>query len=154
MSESKEIKLKGKQEVTAQAEQTTPGVVFTPLVDIFETEKAITLLADLPGVTADRLNIDLRDDIITITGDIRPEEGGDEEDLLVEYETGRYYRQFTLDEEDLLVEYETGRYYRQFTLSEVIDQNRIDANLADGVLRLTLPKVEKATPRRIAIKAG
>ena len=121
MSESKEIKLKGKQEVTAQAEQTTPGVVFTPLVDIFETEKAITLLADLPGVTADRLNIDLRDDVITITGDIRPEEGGDEEDLLIEYETGRYYR--------------------QFTLSEVIDQNRIDANLADGVLRLTLPKV-------------
>jgi HSP20 family molecular chaperone IbpA len=134
MSESKEIKLKGKQEVTAQAEQTTPGVVFTPLVDIFETEKAITLLADLPGVTADRLNIDLRDDIITITGDIRPEEGRDEEDLLVEYETGRYYR--------------------QFTLSEVIDQNKIDANLSDGVLRLTLPKVEKATPRRIAIKAG
>jgi HSP20 family molecular chaperone IbpA len=134
MSESKEIKLKGKQEVTAQAEQTTPGVVFTPLVDIFETEKTITLLADLPGVKADRLNIDLRDDVITIIGDISPEEGKDEEDLAVEYETGRYYR--------------------QFTLSEVIDQNKIDAKLTDGVLRLTLPKVEKATPRKIAIKAA
>jgi HSP20 family molecular chaperone IbpA len=134
MSESKEIKLKGKQEVTAQAEQTTPGVVFTPLVDIFETEKTITLLADLPGVKADRLNIDLRDNVITIIGDISPAEGKDEEDLVVEYETGRYYR--------------------QFTLSEVVDQNKIDAKLADGVLRLTLPKVEKATPRKIAIKAA
>jgi HSP20 family protein len=134
MSESKEIKLKGKQEVTAQAEQTTPGVVFTPLVDIFETEKTITLLADLPGVKADRLNIDLRDNVITIIGDISPVEGKDEEDLVVEYETGRYYR--------------------QFTLSEVVDQNKIDAKLADGVLRLTLPKVEKATPRKIAIKAA
>jgi HSP20 family protein len=134
MSDSKEIKLKGKQEVTAQAEQTTPGAVFTPLVDIFETEKSITLLADLPGVKSDRLSIDLRDDVITITADISPEEGKDEEDILVEYETGRYYR--------------------QFTLSEVIDQNRIDAKLADGVLRLTLPKVEKATPRRITIKAA
>ena len=134
MSESKEIKLKGKQEVTTQAEQTTPGVVFTPLVDIFETERTITLLADLPGVKADRLNIDLRDNVITIIGDISPEEGKDEEDLVVEYETGRYYR--------------------QFTLSEVIDQNKIDAKLADGVLRLTLPKVEKATPRKIAIKAA
>jgi HSP20 family protein len=134
MSESKEIKLKGKQEVTAQAEQTTPGVVFTPLVDIFETEKTITLLADLPGVKTDRLNIDLRDNVITIIGDISPAEGKDEEDLVVEYETGRYYR--------------------QFTLSEVIDQNKIDAKLTDGVLRLTLPKVEKATPRKIAIKAA
>lgn len=134
MSESKEIKLKGKQEVTAQAEQTTPGVVFTPLVDIFETEKTITLLADLPGVKTDRLNIDLRDNVITIIGDISPAEGKDEEDLVVEYETGRYYR--------------------QFTLSEVIDQNKIDAKLTDGVLRLTLPKVEKATPRKIAIKVA
>ena len=109
-------------------------MVFTPLVDIFETERTITLLADLPGVKADRLNIDLRDDVITIIGDISPAEGKDEEDLVVEYETGRYYR--------------------QFTLSEVIDQNKIDAKLADGVLRLTLPKVEKATPRKIAIKAA
>jgi HSP20 family molecular chaperone IbpA len=134
MTDSKEIKVKEKQEVSAPAEQTTPGAVFTPEVDIFETEKAITLLADIPGVKPDKLNIDLRDNILTITGDVDP--------------VGK------ADEEDVIIEYDTGRFYRQFTLSEVIDQNKIDAKLADGVLRLSLPKVAKATPRKIAIKTG
>jgi HSP20 family protein len=134
MAESKDIKVREKQELTTPAEQTTTGAVFTPQVDIFETEKELTLLADMPGVKADKLNIDLRESILTITGDIEPVESASEEDVLIEYETGRFYR--------------------QFTLSEVIDQNRIDAKLGDGVLRLTLPKVEKATPRKIAIKAA
>lgn len=133
MADSKDIKVKEKQELTTPAEQTTPGAVFTPQVDIFETEKEITLLADIPGVKSEKLNIDLRDNILTITGDIEA--------------VG------SVAEEGVLIEYDTGRFYRQFTLSEVIDQNKIDAKLGDGVLRLTLPKVEKATPRRIAIKA-
>jgi len=134
MTDSKEIKVKEKQEVSAPAEQTTPGVVFTPEVDIFETEKAITLLADIPGVKPDKLNIDLRDNVLTITGDVDP--------------AGK------AGEEDVIIEYDTGRFYRQFTLSEVIDQNKINAKLADGVLRLNLPKVAKAAPRKIAIKTG
>ncbi len=134
MTESKEIKVKEKQEVTTPAEQTVEGLVFTPEVDIFETEKAITLLADIPGVTPENLNIDLRDNVLTMTGDVECQEAAGEEHLVMEYETGRYYR--------------------QFTLSEVIDQSKIDAKLTHGVLRLTLPKVEKATPRKIAIKAA
>ena len=134
MADSKDIKVREKQELTTPAEQTKPGTVFTPQVDIFETEKEITLLADIPGVKSEKLNIDLRDDILTITGDVDPVESAAEEDVLIEYETGRFYR--------------------QFTLSEVIDQNKIDAKLGDGVLRLTLPKVEKATPRKIAIKSA
>jgi len=134
MTDSKEIKVREKQELTSPAEQTTPGMVFTPQVDIFETDKEITLLADIPGVKSDKLNIDLRDNILTITGDVEPVEASREEDVLIEYETGRFYR--------------------QFTLSEVIYQNKIDAKLGEGVLRLTLPKVEKAAPRRIAIKAA
>jgi HSP20 family protein len=134
MAETKEIQAKEKQEVSVPAEQTKPGPVFTPAVDIFETEKEITLLADLPGVGSDDLNIDLRDNVLTLTGDVSPWEGAEEEDLLIEYEIGRYFR--------------------QFTLSEVIDQDKIDAQLNDGVLRLTLPKVEKATPRKISVKAG
>jgi len=134
MTDSKEIKVREKQELTSPAEQTTPGIVFSPQVDIFETDKEITLLADIPGVKSEMLNIDLRDNILTITGDIEPAGSSNEENVLIEFDTGRFYR--------------------QFTLSEVIDQNKIDAKLGDGVLRLRLPKVEKATPRRIAIKAA
>lgn len=134
MAESKELKVRQKQEVSAPAEQTVPGPVFTPEVDIFETEKALTLLADIPGVKPEKLTIDLRENVLSITGDVDPVQAPEEEAIVVEYETGRFFR--------------------QFTLSEVIDQNKIDARLKDGVLRLTLPKVEKATPRRISIKAA
>jgi HSP20 family molecular chaperone IbpA len=132
--DSKEIQVKPKQELTSPAEQTRPGLVFTPNVDIFETDHEITLLADMPGVTADNLTIDLRDNILTLTGEVAPVEEANEEDILIEYETGKYHR--------------------QFNLSSVIDQSKIDAKLNDGVLRLSLPKVEKATPRRIEVKTG
>ena len=131
---TKELQAKEKMEAALPAEQTKPGKVFTPAVDIYETEKEITLLADLPGVKTEHLTIGLSDDVLTLTGEVKPLEGPDEEDILIEYEVGNYYR--------------------QFTLSELIDQNKIDAKLSDGVLRLTLPKVEKASPRKITIKAG
>ena len=134
MSESKEMKVIEKQALASPAEQTKPGPVFTPNVDIFETEKAITLLVDMPAVKVEELNVDLRDDTLTLTGDVLPNVGTPGEKVYMEYETGRYYR--------------------QFSLSEVIAQEKIDAKLSDGVLRLTLPKVEKATPRRIAVQAG
>jgi HSP20 family protein len=131
---SKELKIRGKQEVATPAEQTRPGVIFSPNVDIFETDQHLTLLADLPGVISEKLSIDLRDNILTLSGDVEPYASADEKELLVEYEIGKYYR--------------------QFTLSEIIDQNRIEAQLKDGVLRLTLPKVEKAAPRSIKVSAG
>jgi HSP20 family molecular chaperone IbpA len=133
-NQSKELKVREKQEVTSPAEQTTPGLVFTPAVDIFETEKEITLLADMPGVKAKDLTIDLRDNTLTLSADIASIDASDEENILREYETGRYYR--------------------QFTLGEMINQENIDAKLNDGVLRLTLPKVEKATPKKINVKTG
>ena len=132
--QSKELKVRDKQEMTSPAEQTTPGLVFTPAVDIFETEKEITLLADMPGVKADDLTIDLRDNTLTLSADTAPVDNTDENEILVEYETGRYYR--------------------QFTLGELVNQENIDAKLNDGVLRLSLPKVEKATPKKIAVKTG
>ena len=134
MSDTKELKAIEKQALASPTEQIKPGPVFTPNVDIFETEKAITLLEDMPGVKADALNVDLRDDTLTLTGDVLPNVGTPGEKVYVEYETGRFYR--------------------QFSLSEVIVQEKIDAKLSDGVLRLTLPKVEKVTPRRIAVQAG
>jgi HSP20 family molecular chaperone IbpA len=133
-AESKALQAKDKQEVTSPAEQTRPGRIFTPVVDIFETEQELTLLADMPGVNSENLDIDLRDNTLTLTGDV---ESAD-----------------TKGQEVLLSEYETGSYYRQFTLSEMIDQEKIDAKLTDGVLRLTLPKVEKATPKKIEVKVS
>jgi len=131
-SKAKEIQVKPKQEVTSPAEQTTPGVVFTPSVDIFENDRELTLLADLPGVTAENLTIDLRENTLTLTGEVEPFERANEEDILIEYEIGKFYR--------------------QFSLSNVIDQSKINANLTDGVLRLTLPKVEEAKPRKIEVR--
>jgi HSP20 family protein len=131
-SKAKEIQVKPKQEVTSPAEQTKPGVVFTPSVDIFETDRELTLLADLPGVTAENLTIDLRENTLTLTGEVEPLERANKEDILIEYEVGKYYR--------------------QFSLSNVIDQSKIDANLTNGVLRLRLPKVEEAKPRRIEVR--
>lgn len=130
----KELQAKQKTEVAESAEQTRPGAVFVPAVDIFESEKDITLLADMPGVKSENLKIDLEDNVLTMSGDVEPFEGSDEKDIFIEYEVGKYYRQFTLSEE--------------------IDQNKIDARLDNGVLRLVLPKSEKAVPKRIAVKAA
>ncbi|OQX26139.1 MAG: heat-shock protein Hsp20 [Desulfobacteraceae bacterium IS3] len=131
---SNSLQAKEKQELAASGEQIKPGPVFIPAADIFETDKAIVLLADIPGVKTKDLNIDLRDNTLTLEGEIMPFEGADESAVLTEYNVGKYFR--------------------QFTLSEVIDQSKIDAKLTDGVLRLTLPKVGKATPRKIAVTAG
>jgi len=133
-TQSKELKIRGKQEVASPAEQTTPGLIFTPAVDIFETEKEITLLADMPGVKADDLTIDIRENTLTLSADIAAVDNTDEKEILVEYEIGRFYR--------------------QFTLGELINQENIDAKLNDGVLRLSLPKVERATPKKITVKTG
>lgn len=133
-AEAKELKLKEKHEVAVPGEQTRPGVVYTPDVDIFESDKEITMLADMPGVTTENLSIDLRDDVLTLTGGT----GSDEQS----------------SEKPIIIEYGVGTYHRQFTLSELIDQARITAELKDGVLRLVLPKVEKASPRKITVSAG
>ena len=133
-SEAKALQAKEKSEVSSLTEQTKPGLVFTPDVDIFETEKGITLLADMPGVKVEDLNIDLRENVLTLDGDVKKPEGQNEVELFTEYRTGKYYR--------------------QFNLSEIIDQSKIEAKMTDGVLRLTLPKVEAAKPRKITIKAS
>jgi HSP20 family molecular chaperone IbpA len=119
--------------MSAGPEQTRSGAVYMPAVDIFETDGAITVLADMPGVKADQLEIDLRENVLTLTGRVATAPTG---------------------ETDVLREYDAGTFFRQFTLAETIDQTRIDAKLADGVLRLELPKVERAKPRQITVRSG
>jgi HSP20 family molecular chaperone IbpA len=134
MTDIKELQVKDKQEIAGPAEQTQPGPVFTPAVDIFETEQEINLLADMPGVTANDIGIDLKDGVLTLTGNVTSWESREESDVLVEFEVGKYYR--------------------QFTLSDIIAQDRIEAKLEDGTLRLSLPKAEKAIPRQIMVATG
>ena len=131
---TKDLQAGEKRAAVSSAEQTRSGPVFTPAVDIFETETALTVVADIPGVTAQDLTIDLRENLLTLIGDVAPLEGPNESDVVREYCTGRYMR--------------------QFTLAEIIDQAQIKAQLSDGVLRLTLPKVEQAKPRQIPVQAG
>jgi HSP20 family protein len=128
----KEIQFRDKQEVEGAGEPTKTGITFVPTVDIYETEEALTLVADMPGVSPEGIRIDLKDDQLTVAGEVF-ESGGNQERVL-------------------LKEYETGNYIRQFALGEVIDQSKITAQLKNGVLTLVLPKVEKAKPRRIEIK--
>ncbi len=130
----KELTPKEKEAVATKAEPTRPGRIFVPAVDIYETEQAIVVLADMPGVPADKVTIDIKDDQLTISGEISPQLGATETILLQEYETGNYLR--------------------QFTVGQLVDQSKIEASLQEGVLRLVLPKVEKAKPRKIEIKAG
>jgi HSP20 family molecular chaperone IbpA len=134
VSESNALKPKEKKEIATPAEQMKPGLTFTPAVDIFETDREITVLADIPGVKAKDLTIDVRDDVLSLAGDVDAPEQPNEVGVLREYETGKYIR--------------------QFTLSEVIDQSKIEADLTDGVLRLTLPKIEPAMPRKISVKTA
>ncbi len=129
-----EIEVSQKQEVTpAKGELTYEGVYFTPAVDIYETDKELVLLADVPGVEADGLEVDLRDDYLSIVGRMATarEEG-----------------------ESLLEEYRVGSYFRNFLVTDVVDQSGITASLADGVLKVVLPKAAKAIPRKIPITSG
>jgi HSP20 family molecular chaperone IbpA len=115
-------------------EQTRPGPVFVPAVDIFEENDRLTLLADMPGVKPDDLKIDLHESVLSMTGEVEDPEGEAESTVFREYRFGTFYR--------------------QFTLSNKIDQGKIEASLTDGVLRLVLPKAEASRPREIEIKTG
>jgi len=132
---AKEMELRKKQEVEkGTGEGTRPGPVFVPAVDIFENTYEITILADMPGVESNSVDIDLRDNQLTIVGRV-----------------GSVERE---KEVSLYKEFNWGDYSRQFTLSNVIDQAKITAKMDNGVLKLVLPKVEEAKPQKIRVVTG
>lgn len=133
-TQTQDIQARDKQEVKVASEQTTPGRVYSPSVDIFEDDQSLTIVADMPGVQSEDVTIDLHEDVLTLTG--VPSTSIPEQ------------------EESILQEFDLGKYFRQFTLSEVIDQANIQAHLNHGVLRVTLPKVGPAKPRKVQITEG
>lgn len=117
-----------------QVERTRTREVRKPDVDIRETEKGIVLMADMPGIAPEGLGVTLDKTLLTLEGNMAATapEGRD----LVYSEFGA--RDFM----------------RTFTLSDEIDRERISATLKNGVLKLVLPKVAAAQPRRIAVQAA
>ena len=101
-----------------------------PPVDIYEADEGLVLLADLPGVSPDDLKVRLEDGILTIQA------------------TAKHL----VDAEPIYREFELYNFFRQFELSEQVDQERITASINHGVLRLYLPRVEKAKPREIPVQ--
>jgi HSP20 family protein len=109
-----------------------PHVV--PPVDVYENDNAITLVADLPGATHEQLQVRV-----------------DGETLLLEATAAIHGPE---NMELVYGEAQYPAYRRQFTLSRELDASRIEAQLRDGVLRLTIPKAEEAKPRRIEVQVG
>ena len=106
---------------------------WAPSVDISENEKEFTLLADIPGVNPDNIDISMEKGVLTIKGE-RSSETVDE---------GENYRR---------VERQSGQFYRRFTLPDSADADKIKAKSEHGVLRITIPKQEVSVSRRIEVK--
>ncbi len=106
----------------------------TPRVDVLEDGTGITLIADLPGVSREALEIHVEGDSLTIEGQVSP---ATPEAMEATY-----------------AEVRVPRYRRMFTLSRELDGSRIEAQLKDGVLRLRIPKQEHAQPRRVQVKVA
>jgi len=116
------------------AERTRSRRAYIPQVDIYETDNAIVLLTDMPGVNEDSVDITLEKNVLTINGYV---EADDPDNYSLAYS-----------------EYETGDYQRSFTLSNQIDYDKIEAAVRNGVLRLHLPKSGPAKARKITVKGN
>lgn len=113
-------------------ERVQAGRTYVPFVDIIETPEELLLMADMPGVPSDGVDVRYERGELTIRGSVKPRQ-----------EAGTRY---------LLREYGVGDFHRAFTIGEGIDAERIEAELKDGVLTLHLPKVRALQPRKIAVK--
>jgi HSP20 family protein len=128
---NKEITRNDKQ---VAAVDTAHDRAVAPLVDVIEDEAGITLLADMPGVPRDQLELRVEGDALHVEGKVQPS---------------------TPDGlEAIYAELRVPRYRRSFTLSRELDTAHVDANLKDGVLTLRIPKQPHAQPRRIAVNAA
>ena len=132
-NESREIEAREKAELAT--EDTRPGLVFRPDVDILERPDAFVIHADMPGVSEKTIEIDLDKGVLTLNA--RPAEDDSEG-----------------DSRPLHSEYRSGGYHREFRVSEDIDSSSVSATMKDGVLELLLPKSAESQPRRIAVAGG
>jgi HSP20 family protein len=131
MARSQALEVQEKKELISKEEKTVPARYYLPTTDIFETEDALTVVMEIPGVDKQAVEVNIENDVLRVEARID----------FSKYE----------GLEPLYTEYNVGHFARSFTLSNKIDQQQISAELDDGVLTLTLKKAKEALPRRVVI---
>jgi HSP20 family protein len=131
MADPQALAVQEKKELVSKEEKTVPARYYVQITDIYETDDALTVVMEIPGVEKKDVEVNVENDVLRVEGRI----------------------DFTKYEglEPLYTEYNVGHFARSFTLSNRIDQQQIAAQLEDGVLTLTLKKAKEAMPRKIAI---
>ena len=112
-------------------ESTVPARTYVPVTDIFETEQALTVVMEMPGVDKQNVEVTVANDLLSVVGRIE----------FAKYESLQ----------PVYTEYNIGNYARTFQLSGKIDQSKISADIKDGVITLVLSKAEEAKPRKIKV---
>ena len=131
MAQSQALQSQEKKELVSKDETTVPVRYFVPATDISETEDALTVVMEVPGVDKEAVDINVENDVLRVEAKIDP---------------AKYQGM-----EPLYTEYNIGHFARSFTLSNQIDRQQISAKLEDGVLTLTLKKAKEAMPRKISM---
>jgi HSP20 family protein len=131
MAKAQALEVQEKKELVSKEEKTVPAKYYIPPADIYETDDALSVVLEVPGVEKNNLNISIENDVLKI-------------DAQIDFAQYEGY-------EPIYTEYNVGHFQRAFTLSSKIDQDKIAAELNEGVLTLTLKKSKEATPRRIAL---
>ena len=131
MVSKQELQVQQKREVEKREEVTVPSRVFLPTTDIYETQDALNVVMDMPGVQKKNIDVAIEDGVLRVSGRIDFDK----------YE----------ELQPIYTEYNIGHYSRSFRLSSKIDQTKISAELKDGALSLVLPKVEEAKLRAISV---
>jgi HSP20 family protein len=132
MASRQELQVQQKRELEKKEETTIPARVFLPNADIYETNDALNVVLEMPGVEKDSVEVRVEDGVLKVEGRL---------------DFSKYQGL-----QPLYTEYNVGHYSRSFRLSSKIDQNKIGAELKDGVLALVLPKVEEAKPHTIQVQ--
>lgn len=131
MASPQELSVREKRELTTKGEKTVPGRFYVPYADIYETDEALMIVMEMPGVNREAVDVALENNVLRVEGKI---DFSNYDGL-----------------EPVYTEYNVGHYARSFVLSDTVDREHIAANLEDGVLLLTLPKAASARARRIAV---
>jgi HSP20 family protein len=131
MDTKQELQVQRKRELDKKEEGTIPVRVFMPTADIYETQDALKVILEMPGVEKGNVDVHVKDGVLNVEGRLD----------LTKYK----------GLQPLYTEYNIGHYSRSFRLSNKINQEKIGAELKEGVLSLTLPKVEEAKPRTIQV---